>query len=93
MSDEYVESLETHLAEAETKAIRLLAPEEADRRRPGTSEKTNDKVAGWRPIDQGQTTIALESWDTEIDKLKELLQGDGARRLVLDWTLEREESP
>ena len=29
-SDEYVKALEAHLDEAETKAIRLLAPEEAE---------------------------------------------------------------
>ena len=54
-------------------------------------EKGGARRRGWKPIDDGRTTITPESWDAEIDKLKELLQDDGARRLVLDWTLEREE--
>ena len=93
-SDEYVENLEPYLDEAETKAIRLLAPrvrdeggDDRDRRKePGETVKV------WKAIERGRTTIAPEEWDAEAAKLAALLRNsDGLRRLVLTWSLEREE--
>jgi hypothetical protein len=93
-SDEYVENLESHLDEAETSAIRLLAP-----RRPIVDEQQKVEPPGpdgktkvWKAINSGQANITRESWEAEVAKLAALLgDGEGLRRLVLKWSLEREE--
>jgi hypothetical protein len=94
VSDEYVTDLEHHLDAAETKAIRLLAPRkrddpDEDRER---ERKPDEKRKVWRPIERGRMTIAPESWDDEAARLASLLKdGAGRLRLVLNWSLEREE--
>jgi hypothetical protein len=93
-SDEYVENLESHLDEAETSAIRLLAPrvkEDDDDERDG-GRKTGERGKVWKSIERGRTTIGPEEWDAEAAKFAALLRdSNGRRRLVLNWSLEREE--
>jgi hypothetical protein len=94
VSDEYVENLESHLDEAETRAIRLLAPrvKEDDDDEPDGGQKTGERSKVWKSIEHGRTTIGPEEWDAEAAKLAALLKdNDGRRRLVLKWSLEREE--
>jgi hypothetical protein len=88
VKDEYVEGLEARLDEAETKAIRLLAPKRPIVEPPGPDGKT--KV--WKAINSGQANITRESWEAEAAKLAALLgDGEGRCRLLLTWRLEREE--
>jgi hypothetical protein len=87
-ADEYVEALEPDLEEAETTAIRLLAPRP---NRTGVIER-DGKV--WKTVKRGKATITAENQKAELGALTAMLgEGDGRCRLVLGWTLEREESP
>jgi hypothetical protein len=98
-SDEYVEALESHLDADQTKAIRLLAwrpptPEPTPTPTPITPTPTPTGGTSWRRIEEGRGELTTETCEAELASLATLLRNrEGRWRLVLSWSLEREESP
>ncbi len=76
-ADEYVEALEPQLEAAGAQALKLVAP---------------PPPSGWKTIGRGKATITAEDRESELDKLAAMLRdANGRFRLVLNWTLERQE--
>ena len=64
-------------------------------RRPGPRPSSwwrRHHPPGWKTIGRGKATITAEDRESELDKLAAMLRdANGRFRLVLNWTLERQE--
>jgi hypothetical protein len=88
-ADEYAQPPVARLEQAEVAAIRLLTPIPI---KPPPPPPPPPDGRAWKPIRTGNGTFSPEAAATELEQLVQLLrEGEGPRRLILSWTLEREE--